>query len=103
MSQHPEVVCLCGSMRFADQIRQANAQLTLEGLIVLAPGETSLATTEPLTPDQKAGLDALHRHKIDLADRVLVINPGGYIGDSTRGEIEYARSKGKPVSFTGQR
>lgn len=103
MSQHPEVVCLCGSMRFADQIPQANAQLTLEGLIVLAPGETSLATTEPLTPDQKAGLDALHRHKIDLADRVLVINPGGYIGDPTRGEIEYARSKGKPVSFTGQR
>ncbi len=44
-------------------------------------------------------MDELHLRKIDLADRVFVVNPGGYIGDSTRREIEYAKSHGKPVSF----
>ncbi|MFF2863052.1 hypothetical protein ACFVSX_24585 [Streptomyces rubiginosohelvolus] len=50
---------------------------------------------------QKAALDALHLRKIDLADRVLVVNPGGYIGESTRREIAYAHAAGQPVSFTG--
>ncbi len=45
-------------------------------------------------------LDILHLHKIDLVDRVLVVNPGGYIGESTGKEIAYARTNGKPVSFT---
>ncbi|MBB2924428.1 hypothetical protein [Cellulomonas cellasea] len=39
--------------------------------------------------------------KIDLADRVLVVNPGGYVGESTSKEIAYARATGKPISFTG--
>ena len=42
----------------------------------------------------------LHLRKIDLADRVLVVNPGGYVGESTRREIAYARATGTPVSFT---
>ncbi|MEK4241510.1 hypothetical protein NYE39_05840 [Janibacter sp. FSL W8-0316] len=45
-------------------------------------------------------LDALHLRKIDLADRVLVVNPGGYIGESTRSEIAYAHATDTPVSFT---
>jgi hypothetical protein len=53
-----------------------------------------------ITSEQKTALDALHLRKIDLADRVLVVNPGGYIGESTSREIEYAHATGKPVSFT---
>ena len=53
-----------------------------------------------VTSDQKAMLDALHLRKIDLADRVLVVNPGGYIGESTRSEIAYAHATDTPVSFT---
>lgn len=45
-------------------------------------------------------LDAVHLRKIDLADRVLVVNPGGYVGESTTREIAYARGAGKPVAFT---
>lgn len=101
MSQQcPEVVCVCGPMRFADEIRRVGGQLTLAGAIVLAPGEIGLATTDAITVEQKALLDALHRHKIDLADRVVIVNPDGYLGESTRAEIDYARSVGKPVSFT---
>lgn len=100
MFRRPEIVCVCGSMRFAAQIREASGRLTLDGAMVLAPGETSLVAAEPLTDEQKAKLDALHRHKIDLADRVLVVNPGGYIGRSTHAEVEYARATGKIVTFT---
>ncbi|WP_433724266.1 hypothetical protein ACQP2Y_02785 [Actinoplanes sp. CA-051413] len=96
MPDRPEIVCICGSIRFADEMRAANGELTLAGVIVVAPGEAG----ESITSEQKAALDALHRRKIDLADRVLVVNPGGYIGESTSREIAYAQATGKPVSFT---
>ncbi len=47
----------------------------------------------------KTLLDELHRHKIDLADEVLILNVGGYIGESTAGELAYARRQGKRVRF----
>jgi len=75
---------------------EANRELTFAGVIVVAPSQAD----ESPTPEQKAVLDALHLRKIDLADRVLVVNPGGYVGESTRREIDYARAAGKPVSFT---
>lgn len=75
---------------------EANRDLTFAGAIVVAPGEAD----EVISVGQKALLDALHLCKIDLADRVLVVNPGGYLGEFTRREIAYARTIGKPVSFT---
>jgi len=92
----PEIVCICGSMRFVDEMRAANRDLTLAGVVVLAPGEAD----DLVTREQKTALDALHLRKIDLADRVLVVNPGGYVGESTRREIAYADATGKPVSYT---
>lgn len=70
--------------------------MPLAGAIVLAPAEAG----KQLTDEQRATLGTVHRHKIDLADRLLVVNPGGYIGESTAGEIAYARAAGKPVGFT---
>ena len=66
----PEIVCLCGSIRFVDQLRAANRDLALAGVIVLAPGEMD----QSITDEQKTALDALHRRKIDLADRVLIVS-----------------------------
>ncbi|WP_235201241.1 hypothetical protein [Microbacterium sp. CH12i] len=77
-------------------MRAANSDLTFAGVIVVAPGEAD----EVISDEQKAVLDALHLRKIDLSDRVLVVNPGGYIGESTSREIAYAQAAGKPVSFT---
>lgn len=92
----PEIVCLCGSARFVEEMRAENRELTLGGVVVLAPGEVD----GPVSEEQKAVLDALHLSKIDLADRIVVVNPGGYIGESTSREIAYARAAGKSVSFT---
>lgn len=107
MPDRPEIVCICGSTRFADEMSTANRDLTLAGIIVVAPG-VFVRAGDPegdgvVTAEQKAALDALHLRKIDLADRVLVVNPGGYVGESTSREIAYAHSTGKPVSFTDPR
>lgn len=96
MSDRPEIVCICGSAKFMREMRAANRELTFAGVIVVAPSDAD----ESPTAEQKAILDALHLRKIDLADRVLVVNPGGYIGASTQTEIAYARASGKTVEFT---
>lgn len=96
MPDRPEIVCICGSTRFVAEMRAANRDLTFAGFIVLAPGEAD----ESVTDQQKSALDALHLRKIDLADRVLIVNPGGYVGESTSREIAHAHATGKPISFT---
>lgn len=96
----PEIVVLCGSTRFMDAFRAQNLALTLDGKIVLSVGcDTHSDDMLGITPEQKAMLDELHKRKIDLADRVFVLNVGRYVGDSTRGEISYAEAIGKPVDY----
>lgn len=101
----PEIVVLCGSTRFYKQFQQAYFEETLAGKIVLSVGFYAHASVEVhgqnigITPEQKVKLDELHLRKIDLADSVLVLNVGGYIGESTAREIAYARSQDKPIRF----
>ena len=101
----PEIVCLCGSTRFYEEFQKANYRFTMEGKIVLTvgfyPHSQNQAHGEQLgcTPEQKLLLDNLHLRKIDLADRVFVLNKDGYIGDSTRRELAYAIFKGKGIDF----
>lgn len=105
MKAHPKIVCLCGSTRFYEYFQRANYEETMAGRIVLSvgfyPHAQQQAHGEHLgcTPEQKIGLDALHFRKIELADEILVLNVGGYVGESTRNEINYARALGKPIRW----
>lgn len=92
----PPIFCICGSTRFRDEMADANRRLTLAGAIVVAPAVFQHAG-DSITDAQKEHLDNLHLRKIDLADAVFVVDPGGYIGESTRREIAYGRTHGKPV------
>ncbi|WP_245598449.1 hypothetical protein [Glycomyces arizonensis] len=92
----PQIVCICGSTRFRDDMAEANRKFTLAGTIVLAPAVFQ-HRGDAITTDQKRTLDELHLKKIDVADVVFVVDPGSYIGESTRREIAYAESKGKPI------
>lgn len=101
---NPEIVCLCGSTRFYDEFQQANYDLTMKGLIVLSVGfypHAKHGHGEGVGHDsaEKLALDNLHKRKIDLADWVYVLNVGGYIGESTRSEIEYAEKIDRPVRY----
>jgi hypothetical protein len=96
---NPTVICLCGSTKFKDEFERINRDLTLAGNIVLSVGFFGHADAYPLSPETKMMIDELHLRKIDKSDEIFVINVGGYIGDSTRAEIEYAKEKGKKVEY----
>lgn len=102
-----KVITLCGSTRFKDAFMETQKRLTLEGNIVISVGlfghsgdqevwenldEGTLTTTKKM-------LDDMHLRKIDMADEIFVINVGGYIGNSTRSEIAYAKATGKTIRF----
>lgn len=98
----PGIVCLCGSTRFMDAFFDAGWDFTLKGYIVLSVGVCKHAKDhggEALGQEVADKLDELHLRKIDLADSVYVLNVKGYIGDSTRKEIEYAKFKDKPIRY----
>ena len=98
MEEHsrPLVVCLCGSGRFMGAFREAELQLAAAGQIVLSIEHFDAQRT---VPELKPALDELHLRKIDLADEVLVLNVGSYIGESTSREIEYATKAGKLIRY----
>lgn len=105
----PKIVCLCGSTRFKEAFELINMHETLKGHIVVTvgmfghsdypSGAKHICDDGNMDNARKQLLDRLHMRKIDLCDEVIVINVGGYIGQSTVNEIEYARSTGKPISM----
>jgi len=101
------VITLCGSTRFKDAFMEAQKKLTLEGNIVISVGlfghsgdsEVWEGMSEDALTKTKIMLDDMHKRKIDMADEIFVINVGGYIGSSTKSEIEYAHANGKLVRY----
>jgi len=101
------IITLCGSTRFKDEFMEVQKRLTLEGNIVISVGlfghsgdrEVWENMDEGTLTKTKEMLDDMHKRKIDLADSIYVINVGGYVGESTRSEIDYAESHGKKVIY----
>lgn len=93
------IITLCGSTSFKNDFIRMNKELTMQGQIVLSVGLFGHADQIPLTPEEKQMLDDLHKRKIDLSEEIFVINRYGYIGTSTRSEIDYALAKGKSVRY----
>jgi hypothetical protein len=92
-------ITLCGSTKFKAEFEAINRQLSLEGNVVYSVAFFGHADNVPLTPEQKATLDEVHKRKIDNSDIIFVVDVDGYIGESTRSEIEYAESTGKRVTY----
>ena len=102
-----KVITLCGSTRFKDEFYEVQKKLTLKGYIVISVGLFGHAGDSEVWENMDEGtltktkimLDDMHKRKIDMADEIYVINVGGYIGDSTKSEIEYAKKHGKKVNY----
>ncbi len=94
-----KIITLCGSTKFKSVFEREMARLTLEANIVLSVGLFGHETGMDMNSDTKRMLDKMHFKKIDLADEIFVINPGGYIGLSTCDEIYYAIATGKKIKF----
>ena len=97
------VITLCGSTRFKEQFLEAQKRLTLEGNIVISVGLLGHSGDDEVwTSGTKEMLDNMHKRKIDMADAIYVINVGGYIGESTRSEIDDAEKNGKGIIYLEQ-
>lgn len=102
-----KIITLCGSTRFEDEFMQVQKDLTLKGNIVISVGlfghagdkEVWESMDEGTRTRTKEMLDDMHKRKIDMADEIFVINVGGYIGESTKSEIDYAKRTGKKVNY----
>jgi hypothetical protein len=95
-----KIITLCGSTRFKDEFISEQKRLTLEGNIVISVGLFGHAGDEEVWLEKtKVMLDDMHKRKIDIADEIFVVNVGGYIGSSTKSEIEYAIKTGKIVKY----
>ncbi len=102
-----KVITLCGSTRFKEEFLETQKRLTLEGNIVISVGLFGHCGDREVWEDSDEGtltktkemLDDMHKRKIDMADEIYVINVGGYIGESTRSEIDHAVETGKTVRY----
>jgi len=95
-----KIITLCGSTKFRQEFMEEQKRLTLDGNIVISVGLFGHSGDDEVWWEKtKEMLDDMHKRKIDLADEIFVINKNGYIGSSTRSEIEYARQKNKIVRY----
>ena len=95
-----KVITLCGSTKFKDEFIREQKRLTLEGNIIISVGLFGHSgDNEVWTEGTKEMLDDMHKRRIDMSDEIFVINKNGYIGSSTRSEIDYAIAHGKPVNY----
>lgn len=95
-----KIICFCGSLRFKDQFQEMEFRSLVDGDIALLPCCMFVDIERKYGENgYKEKADEIHKRKIDLADEVYVINPGGYVGKSTQGEIDYARDKGKRIKY----
>ncbi len=95
-----KIITLCGSTKFKEDFLREQARLTLEGNIVLSIVIFDISRdNQKLLESKKEMIDDMHKRKIDMSDEIFVINKNGYIGTSTKSEIEYAIKTGKKVNY----
>jgi hypothetical protein len=97
----PQIICYCGSLRFADAFKAAELESVQKGHIALLPCcmWVDIQRAHGELSELKLLADELHKRKIDICDEVFVLNVDGYIGSSTRSEIDYAYRIGKTVRY----
>lgn len=94
-----KVITICGSYKFKKEMVLAAEKLTLEGNCVLMPNELSRSSKDDYSKEEALIIDKMHKEKIKLSDAIFVVNVDGYIGSSTKSEIEYAKNLNKEIMY----
>jgi hypothetical protein len=102
-----KIITLCGSTKFYEETEKVATMLSKNGYLVLKTSFYSQSRDKDLfdsmTPQEQNELvdRFVHEHcmMIYMSSGIYVINPNGYIGESTKKEIEYAKSLGKFVMY----
>ena len=95
-----KVITVCGSLKFYQQMIEVAEKYELEGTCMLVPiYNPSRPSKDDFSSEEALMLDKMHQEKIKLSDAILVVNVDGYIGNSTKKEIEFAKSLGKEIIY----
>lgn len=94
-----KVITVCGSYKYKKEMTEITEKMALKGNCMLTPIELSKPKKEDYTEEEAKMIDKMHKEKIKLADAILVVDVDGYIGSSTKSEIEYAKSLNKEVLY----
>lgn len=89
---------ICGSMKFAEEMKKIAYQLEIEQRYNILQCVYVEDITQ-LSEDNIKRLEQAHYKKIDISDGIYVVNPNGYIGESVKKEIEYAKKHNKKVLY----
>jgi len=93
-----KVYTICGSMKFADKMKEVSSKLEAEqGICVLMPVKYPKKSRDDIGSFER--IYACHMKKIELCDAIYVMNIGGYVGEGTKNEIKYAKSLGKEIIY----
>lgn len=94
-----KIITVCGSYKFKNEMVEITEKMTLKGNCVLTPNELTQTDKDAYTKDEILMIDKMHKEKIKISDAILVVNVNGYIGNSTKSEIEYAKSLNKEIIY----
>lgn len=94
-----KIITVCGSLKFIDEMIEITEKMELQGNCMLAPIYPTNPDKDAYTDEEAEILDKMHKEKIRLSDAILVVNVNGYIGVSTKSEIEYAKSLNKEIIY----
>ena len=95
-----KIITVCGSMKFVKEMMEITEKLELQGNCMLMPiYNPSRPNKDAFTEKEAIMLDKMHKEKIKLADAILIVNVDDYIGDSTKREIEFAKSLNKEIIY----
>lgn len=94
-----KIITVCGSLRFKDEMVKISEKMELKGNCMLTPIYPAKANKDDYTEEEVIMLDKMHKEKIKLSDAILVVNVNNYIGNSTKSEIEFAKSLNKEIIY----
>lgn len=94
-----KIITVCGSSRFKEEITEISIQMELLGNVLLVPIFPINERSEQFTEKDLRILGEMHKEKIKLSNAILVVNVGGYIGENTREEIQFAKSLNKEIIY----
>lgn len=94
-----KIITVCGSMKFYKEMMRTAEKMELYGNCMLVPIFPVNAEKEPYSEKEIEMLSLMHKEKIKIADAILVVNVDHYIGNSTKSEIEFARSLHKEILY----
>lgn len=95
-----KIITVCGSLRFYKEMMEITEKMELQGNCMLVPiYNPARPNKDDFIEEDALMLDKMHKERIKLADAILVVNVDGHIGNSTKSEIEFAKSLNKEILY----